>query len=273
MVFALKMKSKPFCNRNFMSRVFYVVVALIGLPLLAVAQSSVRTVFLPDSKPLHFQFISAGQFTMGSPESEPGRDRDEGPQKKVDIETGFYLGTYEVTQQQWLSVMHYNPAVFKHRANHLQFPVESVSWSEVQLFLEQLNCMGLGHFRLPTEAEWEYACRAGTDTRFYWGEEENWTVHRNAWANSRSMAEIHPVGEKPPNPWGLYDMSGNVWEWTSDKYQPYDESRPPVDSLRVFRGGSWFDFENAVRCANRHKHGTAQWYPAIGLRLVYEPNE
>ena len=234
------------------------------------AQKSIR---LPGGQNMDFVYIPAGSFTMGSPEDELERHGDEGPLREVHISKGFYLGTYEVTQQQWLSVMHYNPAVFKHRPSHLQFPIESVSWSEVHLFLEQLNRMGLGHFRLPTEAEWEYACRAGTDTRFYWGEEENWTVHRNAWANSRSMAEIHPVGEKPPNPWGLYDMSGNVWEWTSDKYQPYDESRPPVDSLRVFRGGSWFDFENAVRCANRHKHGTVQGYPAIGLRLVYEPNE
>ena len=237
------------------------------------AQKESLRVYLPDSIPVDFRLIPSGDFMMGSPDSEEGRDRDESPRRMVSIERAFYMGTFEVTQQQWLTVMHHNPAVFRHRATHLQFPVESVSWSDVQFFLEQLNQLGIGQFRLPTEEECEYACRAGTNSRFYWGDEKNWTVHKNAWANSRSMAELHPVGQKPPNPWGLFDMSGNVWEWTSDKYQPYDESRPAIDSLRVFRGGSWFDFENAVRCANRHKHGIKQGYSAIGLRLVYEPNE
>ncbi len=232
-----------------------------------------RVLYLPDSVALHVRFIPAGTFTMGSPEDEEGRDGDEGPRVERSIESGFYLGTYEVTQRQWLAVMHHNPAAFQQLPDHLNQPVERVSWAAAQRFLEKLNKLEIGTFRLPSEAEWEYACRAGTTSRFYWGAEGDWTVHQHAWANSRSFATTHPVGEKPANPWGLYDMAGNVWEWTSTPYQPYGGPGGGPDSLKVFRGGSWFDFAPAHRCANRHKHGPAGKYSAIGLRLVWEPHE
>lgn len=231
------------------------------------------TIYLPDSVPLVFKYIPEGEFIMGSPEQEQGRDRDESPQQNHRIEEGFYLGMYEITQAQWLSVMHYNPAVFQQLPVHLNQPVENVSWQDCQFFLEKLNGLGIGVFRLPTEIEWEYACRAGTQTRFYWGDMQDWTVHRHAWANSRSMAMPHPVGEKPPNPWGLYDMSGNVWEWTATTFCPYGRPSATIDSLRIFRGGSWFDFAQSQRCANRHKHATSRGYTSIGLRIVMEAYE
>jgi formylglycine-generating enzyme required for sulfatase activity len=225
-----------------------------------------------------FRWIPPGTYQRGSPESEPGRDRDEGPRHRVILTRGFYLGTYEVTQAQWLAVMGENPAVFQQGEDHLRRPVESVSWEDCQRFLQRLNQRGRGLFRLPTEAEWEYACRAGTPTRYYWGDAlEDYQTHPHAWANSRSMATTHPVGTKPANPWGLFDMSGSVWEWCQDWYGPYsaeeqtDPTGPSAGTEKIFRGGSWYDFPVSLRSSNRHRHRTDGRYTAIGLRLVWEP--
>lgn len=229
-----------------------------------------KVIFLPDSIALSFTKIPAGTFMMGSPEQEEGRDKDESPMTQVHIEKAFYLGTFEVTQKQWLAIMHYNPSTFKNHINHLDCPIETVSWQECQIFIKKLNDLGIGTFRLPTEAEWEYACRAGTKTAYYWGDENKpWVVNKLAWINSRSMALTHTVGEKPPNPWGLFDMAGNVWEWTSTTYSNY-ESIPKNENLKVFRGGSWFDFEKSQRSANRHKHEMHEKFSTIGFRIVLE---
>lgn len=253
---------------------------------------SMVTVYFPGELPVHFRLIPGGTFMMGSePEEIIGaagqeHERDESPMHKVTISNSFYMGVYEITQGQWQSVMGSNPAVFQHIENYRQEledpllrPVEYVSWDDAQLFIERLNELGIGRFRLPTEAEWEYACRAGTDTRFYWGNDPGkWIINQYAWANSRSFASTHPVGEKKPNAWGLYDMSGNVWEWTSDWSAPYSDTNktdpqgPEEGTRKVFRGGSWFDFPESHRCANRHAHGTNRGYTAIGLRLVLELN-
>lgn len=225
---------------------------------------------LPQGESMHFTHIPAGTFSMGSPENEPGRDGDESPQRTLQIERSFFLGTYEVTQAQWQAVMGENPAIFQQTPDHLKHPVESVSWNDCMAFIDRLNAQGVGFFRLPTEAEWEYACRAGTENRFYWGQDTaEWQSHQFGWINSRSMATPHPVGQKKPNPWGLHDMSGNVWEWCSDSYAPYGQAAK-TDTLKVFRGGSWYDFPKSQRSANRHKHGWNERMPAIGLRLVLE---
>ncbi|MEL7118633.1 MAG: formylglycine-generating enzyme family protein [Bacteroidota bacterium] len=225
--------------------------------------------YLPDSVTIEFVKIPGGTFLMGSPFDETGRDKDEAPQHEVSIKE-FWLGTYEVTQTQWLCVMGYNPSTFKQKIDHLSYPVETVSWSETQAFIDKLNQLGIGSFRLPTEEEWEYACRAGSQTAYYWGEYKNeWMLNQYAWMNSRSMATSHVVGKKPPNDWGLYDMSGNVWEWTSTAYHPYGEATQN-DNLKVFRGGSWFDFGKSQRSANRHKHRIDEKFSTIGLRLVWE---
>jgi len=226
----------------------------------------------------HFQHIPAGTFMMGSPADEAMRGKDEGPQHEVILPNAFYLGTYEVTQAQWEVVMEENPAVFQNLEKSPQHPVEYVSWNECQEYISRLNEMGKGTFRLPTEAEWEYACRAGTQSPYYWGENmaQNGSSEY-AWANSRSFAQTHPVGSKQPNAWGLYDISGNVWEWCQDWFGPYPDE-PQTDpqgseegKMKVFRGGSWYDFYESHRSANRHKHAPDEHYAAIGLRLVWEP--
>lgn len=236
-----------------------------------------KTVYLPDRIPVRFRLVPAGAFPMGSPADEQGRDGDEGPVHPVTISRDFYLGIYEVTQAQWEAIMGENPSVFQHTEDHLQHPVESVSWSDCQVFIDKLNRLGAGRFRLPTEAEWEYACRAGTTSRFYWGDDpKEYLVNEYGWVNSRSFATTHPVGQKKPNAWGLYDMNGNVWEWCQDWYGPYPEgpqtnpTGPSEGKGRVFRGGSWYDFPVSQRSANRHRHGTERGYTAIGLRLVWE---
>lgn len=235
-----------------------------------------KIVYQGDSLAFHFSLIPKGSFLMGSPIEEKDRGGDEGPVHRVKISQSFYLGKFEVTQAQWEAVMGYNPAIFQQQSTHLQHPVESVSWSACQAFIDKLNAKGIGYFRLPTEAEWEYACRAGTSTRYYWGEDEKGSEANDyGWINSRSFAMTHPVGQKKPNAWGLYDMNGNVWEWCQDWYGPYsaDQQRDPQGPMtgksKVFRGGSWFDFAPTQRSANRHRHGLEKAYTAIGLRLVW----
>lgn len=239
-----------------------------------------KTIHVSDQLSLDFLKVPAGSFVMGSPADEKARDGDEGPQREVTISEPYYLAVHEVTQTLWTHVMGENPATFRELPDHERAPVETVSWQRSQLFLKRLSAKVPGHFRLPTEAEWEYAARAGTTTRFYWGKDaEGWRTHRYAWANSRSFARPHPVGQKKPNPWGFYDMSGNVWEWTRDWYGPYpdtaqvDPTGPEDGTRKVFRGGSWYDFPPAQRSANRHRHRTDKGYAAIGLRLVWEKGD
>lgn len=227
--------------------------------------------------PVYLTFVPAGTFSMGSRAADPMHEPDEAPVREVTLTSDFYLGTYEVTQQQWQAVMGHNPAVFQTFDNSPSHPVEYVTWSEAQEFITQLNELGMGTFRLPTEAEWEYACRAGTTTAYYWGDKMATNgSSKYAWANSRSFAQTHPVGTKQPNAWGLYDMSGNVWEWCQDWYVPYkrkpqtDPKGPATGTMKVFRGGSWYDFREAQRSANRHKHTPNEPYAAIGFRLVWE---
>ena len=204
---------------------------------------------------LEMILIPAGEFLMGSPDSEydpfsTGND----PQHKVRITKPFYLGKYLVTQEQWQAVIGNNPSCFKGAKN----PVERVSWDDCQEFLKNLNVDNpfrpIGEFRLPTEAQWEYACRAGSTTRYYFGDDEL-TLGEYAWYDANSRHTTHQVGERKPNAWGLYDMHGNVWEWCQDWYDDrYYATSPTNDptgaaggSGRVLRGGSWFnaDFRRA----------------------------
>ena len=165
-----------------------------------------KSVILPGNVPLQLRWIPPGTFKMGSAESEAGRDADEGPLHEVTLTRGFYLGIYEVTQAQWKAVMGTNPSIFVQGEKAGDRPVDSVSWEQCREFIARLSALGLGKFRLPTEAEWEYACRAGTPTRFYWGEATKlYEAHTYAWANSRSFATTHSVGQKRPNGWGLYE--------------------------------------------------------------------
>lgn len=234
------------------------------------------------SKPLEMVLIQPGTFTMGSPETETYRFKDEGPQHQVTITKPFYMGKYEVTQAQWQSIMGNNPSYFK--GNNL--PVEQINWEESQTFIQKLNQLGLGTFRLPTEAEWEYACRAGTTSRFYWGEDldnlrqEDLSINNYAWTAFNARERTHDAGLKAPNAWELYDMSGNVFEWCQDWLGDYSslpqidptgpDSRPSnAGSTRVFRGGCWRYSSESCRSANRiFCYSSDSGYDTIGFRLV-----
>jgi formylglycine-generating enzyme required for sulfatase activity len=197
--------------------------------------------------------IRPGKFMMGSPDSEEGHKADEGPQHQVTISKPFYMGVTEVTQAQFEAVMGTNPSKFKGPTN----PVESVTWDEAVEFCRRLSEKTGKTFRLPTEAEWEYACRAGTKTRFSFGDSES-VLGDYAWCTSNSGGKTHPVGQKKPNAWGLYDMHGNVWEWCADWFGDYssgsstDPQGPGSGGSRVLRGGSWrIGGSGGFRCAYR----------------------
>lgn len=190
---------------------------------------------------MEFQWCPAGTFPMGSPVSEDGHLPNE-TLHEVTLSHGFWLGKFEVTQAQWKNIMGANPSYDKGKNR----PVEGVSWDDVQDFLVILNATTTGAtYRLPTEAEWEYACRAGTTTRYYWGNDASGTdIDRFAWYYDNATDIIHRVGKKLPNNWGLYDMSGNVFEWCQDWYGDYpagpvvDPQGSAPDTNKVYRGGS-----------------------------------
>ena len=232
------------------------------------------TIKLPDfpinATPLKMVYIPAGAFNMGSPDNEKDRQTDEGPQYKVTLTQSFYLGMYEVTQAQWQAVMGNNPSNFKGG----NLPVEMVSWDDCQAFIHKLDTLGQGIFRLPTEAEWEYACRAGTITRFYWGEDNDYSqIGQFAWYRSNSNNQTHNVGTKLPNAWGLFDMSCNVWEWCQDWYGSYpsfsqtDPQGAESGLYSVVRGGCWND-NTICRSTGRGYGSPASKGDYIGFRVV-----
>ncbi len=190
-----------------------------------------------------FVLIPAGEFNMGLPSNDPGRFDDEGPLHHVKISKAFYMSKYEVTQKQWRDVMGNNPSEFK--GDNL--PVEQVSWEDAQNFIKKLNDMeGTNKYRLPSEAEWEYAARAGTTTRYSFGNDES-ELGNYAWYYTNSNSRTHEIGQKNPNPWGLYDMIGNVYEWVQDKYHDSYNGAPTdgsswesgFGSTGIFRGGGF----------------------------------
>ncbi len=225
---------------------------------------------------LEMVLIPAGEFIMGSPADEKDRFDNEGPQHKVVISKPFYLGKYEITQEQWETVMGYNPSEFKGKRR----PVENVSWNDCQRFIKQLNKLGQGTFRLPTEAEWEYACRAGKQTRFYWGDDPNEKeIDDYAWFHGNSEKKTHDVGLKKPNAWGLYDMSGNVHEWCQDSYdENYYSISTSIDPVndqsnewRVLRGGNWYYGARYCRSAFRSRSNPYDAYDNVGFRVTRTP--
>jgi formylglycine-generating enzyme required for sulfatase activity len=238
-----------------------------------------------NSMGMAFVLIQPGTFLMGSPKDEPHRNRDE-MQYKVTISRPFYLQTTEVTQGQWKAIMKKNPSRFKKCGENC--PVEKVSWYDSQRFIKKLNALGEGTYRLPTEAEWEYAARAGTTTAYSWGDTadckkalfENSIIKGDdrclSYVRSKGLKtnSTAPVKSFPPNPWGLYDMSGNVWEWCQDWYGPYPKAhvvdpKGPTDEVKkARRGGSWFKKGYNCRSANRYMAHPANRYYYLGFRLV-----
>ena len=239
------------------------------------------------------RWIEPGKFMMGSPEDEPGRTGQEGPRHEEVIEQGFWLGETPCTQALWKAVMGENPSYFQSADR----PVEQVSWEGCRRFFEKLEerVPGIGA-RFPTEAEWEYACRAGAEMATYAGpmeilgtnnapilDEIAWYggnsgggfelengVDSSGWPEKQhehDKAGTRPVAMKTPNPWGLYDTLGNVWEWCEDRWRPrYDAD--PEGSNRVVRGGSWNDYARSVRAAYRDQDDPAYRYRNLGFRLA-----
>ncbi len=252
------------------------------------------------------RWIPPGRFLMGSPENEPGRWGDEGPRHPVVVSQGFWLFDMPCTQALWQAVMGENPSQFKSPTR----PVEQVSWDQVQDFLKQINAQIPGlNLTLPSEAQWEYACRAGTETAIYpgdlaiLGESNAPALDSIAWYGGNSgvdfdlpngydssgwpekqyphkRAGTRPVGLKWANPWGLYDMLGNIWEWTQDPWHE-DYRGAPTDgsvwedsdsgALRAIRGGSWRDSARRMRAAYRLRLSPGPRDVSLGFRCARPP--
>ena len=228
--------------------------------------------------------IPKGTFMMGSSESEKGRYENE-TQHEVTISKDYYLGVHEVTQAQYEKVMGTNPSHFQGAivgGENADLPVENVSWYEAVEFCKKLSELPeekkAGRvYRLPTEAQWEYACRAGSKTAYSFDDEEG-LLPEHGWFNRNSSDRIHTVGLLEPNAWGLYDIHGNVWEWCSDWYGEYPNgalSDPTVTkkgSYRVLRGGSWFHEAASCRSASRYRNYPSNRNSFIGFRLALSPS-
>jgi len=255
--------------------------------LRVLASDGETQVSLPGGAIMEIVWIEPGTFMMGSPSDEPGRQAVEGPQHEVTITQGFYLGEYEITQGQWVSVMGTTPWVGQSFVQEQpDNPATYISWNDVQAFIVALNAAeGDSVYRLPTEAEWEHACRAGTTTIWSFGDDDE-QLQQYAWyvdnASNAGEAYPHTVGTKLPNPWGLYDMYGNVYEWVHDWYDPsYYGLSPAVDPLgpadtggHVSRGGHFADVSGRTRSATRNNNSSAFFNHAVGARIVrYGPRE
>ena len=209
-------------------------------------------------------YCPAGEFAMGSPPEEKMRQEEERVHK-VRITRGFYLGRTEVTQAQWSSLMEVN----RSRDKGDRLPVQNVSWKEASEFCRRLSQREGKSYRLPTEAEWEYACRAGAQGAW----EPADPVQDQAWFADNSDETTHPAGTRKPNAWGLLDMLGNVAEWCSDWYAPYEASPasdpggPAEGTARVVRGGSWRHFRPMLRPAARSSCPESYQYPHLGFRV------
>jgi formylglycine-generating enzyme required for sulfatase activity len=223
---------------------------------------------------LEMVWIAPGEFLLGSPDNEASRGTDEGPQTRVAITRGYWLGKTEITQAQWGAVMDTNPSRFKGAA----LPVEQVSWNEAMEFARRMNereraagRLPAGHaYTLPTEAQWEYAAKAGATDAFAA------KVDEFAWHDQNSRS-TQPVGTRKPNAWGLHDMLGNVWEWCSDWYAPYpgasasDYAGPSHGTAKASRGGSWWAGPRGARPANRYRDMPQNGNDDLGLRLALTP--
>ncbi len=252
-------------------------IALFGfsLPHALIAQEAGNRPFAPlelrFNEAIDMVQIPSGSFTMGS-----DKNNDEKPPHTVYIRS-FLMGRTEVTQKQWLEVMGSNPSSFS--ACGLECPVENVSWDEVQQFISKLNQKTGQKYRLPSEAEWEYAARAGTNTEWSFGNDES-KLGNYAWYSAYSGSKTQAVGQKVPNAFGLYDMHGNVWEWTQDCWHGSYSGAPTDGSawatgcagnFRVLRGGSWINFPANLRSAVRGRSYPDNRIYFYGFRLARTP--
>jgi formylglycine-generating enzyme required for sulfatase activity len=228
---------------------------------------------------MEFVLVPAGEFLMGSTDAEKGHGSSEEPAHRVSIPAPFYLGKYEVTQAQWKAYRGSAPSEVRGERR----PVESVSWTDCREFLRAMNAdLGLGEgkpsLRLPSEAEWEYACRAGSGLAFAFGDEEE-RLPEAAWFVRNSGGDPNPVGLKVPNAWGLHDAHGNVWEWCEDVYHPSYENAPGdgspwlaggMKTVRSVRGGACGSPASGCRCASRWFQGEGTAARDKGFRILLE---
>jgi len=278
-----------------------IIIAALGVTDAGAAQKqpkpgSVKTIDLGAGVKMDFVWCPSGSFMMGSTEAEQKKAikdlpadlkpetmkstidaiNNEGPKHKVIFTKGFYMAKTEVTQAQWKQVMGTNPSKFIEQGDNA--PVETVSWNDCQAFIAKLNdiCVSQinGKFSLPTEAQWEYACRAGSKTIYYFGNKPE-KLGDYAWFKNNSGMKTQPVAQKQPNAWGLYDMHGNVWEWCANFYEKYpinnvtDPAEPAAGSGLVGRGGGWDDFADDLRAAYRSFGRPAEFKASpLGLRPV-----
>ncbi len=236
-----------------------------------VSEKQQPAVYMKNSIGMEFVLVPAGDFWMYSHYCS-----HKGPVHKVVISEPFYLGKYPVTQKEWELVMGNHPSCFEGGAR----PVECVSWIDVQEFIKRMNAKeDTDKYRLPTESEWEYACRARTTTIYSFGDAES-KLGKYAWYYGNAENQTHPVGQKKPNPWGLYDMHGNVWEWCQDRciinfHQNYEKALPDdrtwkVDSISgiALRGGSWVNYARKCRSAYRSNFNSEYGSYSLGFRLL-----
>jgi len=228
--------------------------------------------YFTNSIGMKFVWIPPGSFMMGSPTEEKDRNANE-TQHKVTLTKGFYMGVYTVTKEQWKAVIGNTPSPSKRQKN---LPVETISWVDCQDFIKKLREKDKKGYRLPTEAEWEYACRAGTTTRFFFGDTiSSKQANFGKFKKGESPLRTTPVGSFPANAWGFHDMHGNVWQWCQDWFGEYpqkdvvDPQGPENGGERVIRGGSFTDLPQHLRSANRHKYEPSGRDHVVGFRLCF----
>ena len=271
-------------NIRYSIRLFSLVFAALIFNSLSPLSVNALEKTMTNSIAMEFVLIPGGTFKMGSPQDESNRGRNE-IEHQVTISKAFYMQTTEVTVKQWRAVMGKRFFFKKKGTDHM--PVVKVSWQDCIDFIEKLNALNEGVYRLPTEAEWEYACRAGSISAYAWGKtiDCNNAMYANntlktdlcvSFAESKGLPTDQPAPVKSyqPNVWGLYDMGGNVWEWCQDWDGPYgkdavvDPKGSSSGSDRVRRGGSWYGPGARCRCANRNLSHPGNRYQTTGFRLI-----
>lgn len=276
----------PFFSSGYRSKVAISFLASFCMLVLLAESSPAQEKKITNKIGMSFLLVEPGSFTMGSPATERFRDADESRQS-VEITTAFYLQSTEVTLAQWRAVM--GEKWLGKRKGSDDMPVTQVSYYDCLKYIDKLNKMGMGVYRLPTDMEWEYACRAGTTTAYSWGDaidcskamygnntkkDEECVLFLKSMKIARNGPA--PVQTFDPNPWGFYDMHGNVWEWCSDKYvdplsDPENKGYSPVDSdSHIRRGGSWYKHGQYLRSANRTYAHPGAKFNTTGFRLVRE---
>lgn len=234
-----------------------------------------RTIDLGEGVSMEFVFVGPGTFTMGSPEGEMERFPVEGPLRRVEIARGFWLGATEVTQRQFERIAGSNPSHFRGDPRR---PVETVGWDQAVEFCEALSKRAKVAASLPSESQWEYACRGGSAEAYGFGAPSPAALDEHAWHPGNAGRTTHPVGGKRANAWGLHDMHGNVWEWCQDPWHPDYEGAPADGSPRavggedrVQRGGSWKQNPRGLRSASRYWGSPTMRYFTTGFRVRLDP--